>query len=68
MTARQNYKKYGNPNNAKRKLNKISACVKSFFVILRLIFENAFSVKTIRNHHKTMRIHQMYELNQTYRR
>ena len=55
MTARQNYKKYGNPNNAKRKLNKISECVKSFFVILRLIFENAFSVKTIRNHHKTMK-------------
>ena len=44
MTARQNYKKYGNPNPAKRNLNKISEHVKSFFVILRLIFENAFSV------------------------
>ncbi len=55
MTAGQNYKKYGNTNNAKRKLNKISECVKSFFIILRLIFENAFSVKTMRNQHKTMK-------------
>ena len=38
MTARQNYKKYGNRNNAKRKLNKISVALNPFssFCVLYL--------------------------------